>query len=52
MDPPESTETVTKAQPGPPGVSTIQESTSESTVLGTWDMTVASIQHVPKLLIH
>ena len=52
VDPPENTETVTKAQPGPPGVSTIQESTSESTVLGTWDMTVASIQHVPKLLIH
>ena len=52
MDSPENTETVTKAQPGPLGVSTIQESTSESTVLGTWDMTVASIQQVPKLLIH
>ena len=25
VDPPENTETVTKAQPGPPGVSTLQE---------------------------
>ena len=83
MDSPENTETVTKAQPGPLGVSTIQEDgvvtkepqgegtqvpsaltstnsvhlpfgmhTLQNSLLGTWDMTVASIQHVPKLLIH
>ena len=84
VDSSENTETVTKAQPGPLGVSTIQEDdvvtkeplgegtqvpsgftstnsnpstfldahSTESTLLGTWDMTVANIQHVPKLLIH
>ena len=84
MDTPESTETVTKAQPGPLGVLTIQKDgvitiepqgegtqvlgvltstnsipstflnahSAGSTLLGTWDVTLASTQYVPKLLIH
>ena len=76
VDPPENTETVTKTQPGPLGVSTIREDgmatkepqgegtqfpsaltstnsipstfldthSAESTLLGTWDMTLASTQ--------
>ena len=80
MDTPESIETVTKAQPGPLGMLTIQKDgvitiepqgegtqvlgvltstnsipctflnahSAGSTLLGTWDVTLASTQYVPK----